>query len=80
MIIAATAMAGVVIASSSDVEVNPINRSCTGLSQAACGTLIGFNNGNEFGYLCEFGLIVAYEACMGNTKCQVTSQTTYACF
>ncbi|KAG1720832.1 hypothetical protein EDB19DRAFT_1775216 [Suillus lakei] len=70
MIISATAMAGVVIASSLD---NPIGRLCRGTG--GCETQADFNDGKSFIFTCQNKMIVAFEACEGNTKCQLIGGT-----
>ncbi|KAG1720535.1 hypothetical protein EDB19DRAFT_1768123, partial [Suillus lakei] len=74
VIISATAMAGVVVASS---LVDPTGLPCKGT--VGCSTLTGFNNGHDFGYFCTNGMMTTWSACTGKSKCHVTTGRNFVC-
>ncbi|KAG1722352.1 hypothetical protein EDB19DRAFT_1768187 [Suillus lakei] len=67
VVISATAMASVVITLSLD---NTLGQLCRGTD---------FNNSESFIYMCQNKMVVVFEACEGNTKCQLVGGTFVCC-
>ncbi|KAG2129607.1 hypothetical protein DEU56DRAFT_816982 [Suillus clintonianus] len=75
MIVSATVMAGVAIASD-DLVITPQNLPCKTASSVGCATgLKGYNGGNDYGYFCgPKHKIISWTPCSCKKCCRVTSE------
>ncbi|KAG2114294.1 uncharacterized protein F5147DRAFT_650080 [Suillus discolor] len=80
MIISVAAMASVAVASD-DLIINPGGLPCDDPNSVGCSTGIkGWNNDNDFGYICgPYGTIDAYEPCSCQNCCVVTDGV-FSCY